>query len=129
MDNTESQTYPQPPEQTSEGDARAQAPMVNSSSMALIVYVLYLAGFLTGITAVIGLILAHVNKGEEQNPMLLSHYRFQIRTFWWGLLWMTLGMITSAIFIGFFVMAFWAIWTIYRCVKGLTRLNRGQPIG
>ena len=61
-------------------------PLVSNPQLALIVYILYLAAYVVGITSVIGVIIAHVQVGTAE-PMLASHYRFQIRTFWIGLLY------------------------------------------
>ena len=58
---------------------------MSNPQLALIVYILYFAAYVTvGITSVIGVIIAHVQVGTAE-PMLASHYRFQIRTFWIGL--------------------------------------------
>src|SRR3546814_13149068 len=51
-----------------------------------IVALFYLASFLTGITALIGLVLAYVWKNEPHEPWATSHYSFPIRSFWYGLL-------------------------------------------
>ncbi len=58
--------------------------------MALSVYILYLIGYLTGFTALVGVIIAHV-KAPSSDEVLRSHYRFQIRTFWIGLLYLLVG--------------------------------------
>src|SRR5205823_9746562 len=63
----------------------AHRPIVSDINLALIVYILYCVGYFTGVTALIGVIIAHV-KVDEADPVLRSHYQFQIRTFWIGLL-------------------------------------------
>ena len=65
-------------------------PLISNPQLALIVYILYLAAYVVGITAVIGVIIAHVQVGTAE-PVLASHYRFQIRTFWIGLLYLVVG--------------------------------------
>ena len=65
-------------------------PLVSNTQLALIVYILYFAAYFVGITAVIGVIIAHVQVGSGE-PMLDSHYRFQIRTFWIGILYLVVG--------------------------------------
>lgn len=112
----------------SEQNASITPPVVNNKSMAMIVYVLYLVGFVTGLTALVGVILAHVNSGSESDPVVRSHFSYQIRTFWWGLLWMIIGCITMFILVGYLVLLGWFVWTVYRCVKGLSALNRGEAI-
>ena len=51
----------------------------------LIVYLLYFAAYIFGITALIGVIIAHI-RFPDATLLLRSHYQFQIRTFWIGLL-------------------------------------------
>ena len=63
---------------------------VSQRGLALTVYILYLIGYLTGFTALVGVIIAHV-KASSADEVLRSHYRFQIRTFWIGLLYLVLG--------------------------------------
>ena len=50
---------------------------------AKLVYILYLVSLLIGITAIVGLIIAYVNR-DDAPGWLQTHYRFQIRTFWIG---------------------------------------------
>ncbi|HEY7761152.1 MAG TPA: hypothetical protein VIA64_17195, partial [Burkholderiales bacterium] len=57
-----------------------------------------------------------------------SHFRWQIRTFWWGLLWSVVGGLTTWILIGFLILAATAIWVIYRIVKGWLSLSEGKPM-
>jgi uncharacterized membrane protein len=102
-------------------------PMVSNTTLALIVYVLYFAGYFTGITAVVGVIVAHVQSGERE-PLLDSHYRFQIYTFWVGLLYIVVGTALSFVLIGFVVLLWWFIWSLVRNVKGILALNEGKPI-
>lgn len=111
--------------------APAAAPVqaVSNQNMAMIIYILYLVGLLVvGLSALVGVILAHVNAGNEQNLVIKSHFSYQIRTFWWGLLWVFLGVLTSFILIGYLVLLGWFIWTLVRCIKGLSALNRQEAI-
>ncbi|GAA0539616.1 MULTISPECIES: hypothetical protein [Rheinheimera] len=102
------------------------APVVNSST-AKLVYILYLVGLVFGITGIIGVIVAYVNK-DDGPEWLQSHYRFQIRTFWMGLLFMIVGGILLVVMIGWLVYLFWIVWLIIRCVKGLKQLELQQPV-
>ncbi|MFT5547678.1 DUF4870 family protein [Rheinheimera aquimaris] len=102
------------------------APVVNSST-AKLVYILYLVGLVFGITGIIGVIVAYVNK-DDGPEWLKSHYRFQIRTFWMGLLFMIVGGILLVVMIGWLVYLFWIVWLIIRCVKGLKQLELQQPV-
>jgi uncharacterized membrane protein len=105
----------------------ARPPMISDYGLALVVYVLYLVGFLTGVSAVIGLIIAWIQI-DRADPVSRTHFRFQIRTFWIGLLYLVVGVITLHIAIGVVVLLWWVVWTALRCVKGLLALNAGEPI-
>ena len=98
-----------------------------STSNAKLVYILYLVGILIGITGIVGVIMAYVNKGDGPDWMD-SHYQFQIRTFWIGLLYMVLGSLLFVFIIGYLIWLFWLIWLIVRCVKGLKQLDKGEAI-
>lgn len=102
-------------------------PMLSDYGLALSVYVLYLLGFFTGLTAVIGLIIASMQVYRAE-PVSRSHFRFQIRTFWIGLLFLVAGVVTVHIGIGAVILVWWGVWTLIRCVKGLLALNAGEPI-
>ncbi|MGA8950377.1 MAG: hypothetical protein WB806_06345 [Xanthobacteraceae bacterium] len=103
-------------------------PMLSDYGLALSVYVLYLLGFFTGLTAVIGLIIASMQV-DRAEPVSRSHFRFQIRTFWIGLLFLVAGVVTVHMGIGAVILVWWGVWTLIRCVKGLLALNAGEPIG
>jgi uncharacterized membrane protein len=112
---------------TMSGSNQTPQPTVSNTTVALIVYVLYFLAYFTGITAVIGVIIAHVQAGGA-DPVLNSHYRFQIRTFWIGLLYLIVGSVLSLILIGWLVLLWWVIWSLVRNVKGVLALNEGRPI-
>ncbi len=104
----------------------------SGENVAKIVYVLYLATFLTGVTALVGVVMAYVYQ-DDAPDWLKTHYRFQIRTFWLGLLFGFVGAVLSVIAVGFLVLAFLAVWLVVRCVKGLKYLGRREaypdPVG
>jgi uncharacterized membrane protein len=94
---------------------------------AKIIYILYLVSLVLGITGLIGLVMAYINKGEAPD-WLKSHYQWQIRTFWMGLLYTVIGLITTSIMIGFLILLLNLVWFIVRCVKGLSALDKQQPL-
>lgn len=100
---------------------------VSQRGVALTVYILYLIGYLTGFTALIGVIIAHV-KAPSSDEVLRSHYRFQIRTFWIGLLYLVIGWLLVYVVIGILVLFWWLIWSVVRIIKGMVVLNDGRPI-
>jgi uncharacterized membrane protein len=104
-----------------------QRPMVSDNTLAVLVYVLYGVGYFTGISALVGVIIAHV-KIDEADPMLRSHYRFQIRTFWIGLLYLVIGVPLCAVLIGVPILFWWFIWSLVRIVKGGLLVAEYKPI-
>jgi uncharacterized membrane protein len=101
-------------------------PTVNTE-YALIVYILYLVAYVVGVTAVVGVIIAHIQVGSA-HPVLASHYRFQIRTFWVGLLYLVVGAILTLVMVGFLIWAWWFILSLVRNIKGPIALNEKRPI-
>jgi uncharacterized membrane protein len=99
----------------------------NVSRNAIIIYVLYLAGFVLGITPLIGLVLAYISQAEAPE-WLQTHYKFQIRTWWIGFLFGVITFILSFVLIGLFLIPVLAIWLIIRCVKGLNAATKQEPI-
>jgi uncharacterized membrane protein len=97
-------------------------------TIATVVYALQAAGFFFGITWIVGVIVDYVKREDALGTWLESHFRWQIRTFWWGLLWGVLGGILVLVLIGWLVLAANAVWIIYRIVKGWLRLAEGREI-
>jgi len=98
-----------------------------STDTAKIIYILYLVGFAAGITALIGLVMAYVNR-DEAPEWLKTHYQFQIRTFWIGLLYGVLAFVLTFVMIGFLIFLFIAVWLIVRVVKGFKYLERREAV-
>jgi len=96
--------------------------------MVHFVYALYAASVLFGLTALIGVIIAYLKRPEAAGTWLESHYEWQIRTFWWGLLFMVIGAATTFVMIGFLIMFAALVWLIYRVVKGWVRLNNARAL-
>ncbi len=99
-----------------------------TKNVALVVYVLYALSFLYGITAIAGVVIAYIKRDDVRGTWLESHFDWQIRTFWWGLLWTVVGVVLALVAVGFLILfAVW-IWAIYRVVKGWLRLNDGRAV-
>ena len=96
--------------------------------LTMVIYALQAASFVIGITALVAVIMNYIKKEEVAGTWLESHFRWQIRTFWFGLLWSIIGFITSFILIGFVVLLVDALWIIYRIVKGWLNLSDNKPM-
>ena len=69
-----------------------------------------------------------MKRDDVVNTLYESHFRWQIRTFWFSLLWSVIGGITTLIVIGIPILGVTLIWYIYRIVKGWLRLSEGKPM-
>jgi uncharacterized membrane protein len=97
------------------------------AGMAKLVYILYLVGIMSAIPSLAGIVVAYVYQPDAPN-WLKSHYQFQIRTFWIGLVFAIAGLALTTIYIGFLVLLFWVIWLTIRCVKGFKLAEDLTPI-
>jgi len=117
MSNANETAPPRPP--LISGDILGNIPQL--------VYLLYFVGFVLHPAALIGVVLAFVNRNEG-TPLERSHYEFQISTFWRGFVMLAVALILAFFVIGWLILVFWMVWTIVRAAKGLSNLSRGQPM-
>jgi uncharacterized membrane protein len=93
-----------------------------------VIYALYACSLITGVTFFVAIVLNYIKRDDVVGTFLESHFRWQIRTFWFSLLWGIVGLITMPILIGFAVWCAQFIWFIYRIAKGWMRLNEDKPM-
>ena len=90
--------------------------------------------FLMGWPSIIAVILNYVKRGEVSGTWLESHFRWQIRTFWFGLLWASLcfGFVFITFGIGLIVvwlpLGILTLWFIYRVARGWMALRDRRPM-
>jgi uncharacterized membrane protein len=97
------------------------------TATAKAVYILYVVGWIIPIIAqIVGVIFAYIHR-EDAAPWLQTHYQFQIRTFWIGLLFFVISVVTSLVYIGWLLLLLTLIWMTVRCAKGLKLLYEGAP--
>jgi len=101
---------------------------INNRSITQVIYGLYAASLISGITMLIAIILNYVKRDDVVNTLYESHFRWQMRTFWGSLLWTIVGGATIPLIIGFAVLGATLVWFIYRIAKGWLRLNEGKPM-
>ncbi len=92
-----------------------------------LIYILYLVGLLIGITPLIGVVLAYLNRGKA-DEICENHYTWIIRTFWIGLLYGFISLLLTFLVVGIFLMIATAVWIVVRCVVGLQKINRNEPL-
>ncbi|MCF6257646.1 MAG: hypothetical protein L3J98_03355 [Gammaproteobacteria bacterium] len=100
----------------------------SQKTIATVVYALQAASFLFGITFIIAVIVNYVKKDDVSGTWLESHFRWQIRTFWFSLLWSITGLIGLFFIVGYFVLLANVVWVIYRIAKGWLCLNDGKEM-
>lgn len=117
-------------------------------SLTILLYILYIiAIFSAGILAVIALIINYVKRGSVKGSIFESHFTWQIRTFWWYLIWNIIAFVPflfllltsdnatafagvavgSVIFCAAVIGLSW-IWIVYRAIKGIMRVNDNLPM-
>jgi uncharacterized membrane protein len=92
--------------------------------------------FIFGWPSIIAVIINYVKRGDARGTWLESHFTWQIRTFWWAMLWailiFLLGLPLTLVVVGFGIWALGyfilGIWAIYRIVMGWTRLNGRRAV-
>jgi uncharacterized membrane protein len=90
--------------------------------------------FLTGWPSLIAVILNYVKRSEARGTWLESHFRWQIRTFWFGLLWVSLCMLFVVVTLGIGILIAWlplavvGLWFIYRIARGWLALMDHRPM-
>lgn len=97
-------------------------------TITIVVYVLQALSFFTAITGLIGLIINYVKRADTHGTWLASHFRWQIRTFWYALLWTVIGLLLVYFIVGFIVLFANMVWVIYRIVRGLLAVIDNKPM-
>ena len=92
------------------------------------VYILQALSFVLMITAFIGVIINYIKDDDVRGSWLESHFRWQKATFWYGLLWTLLGILTTWILVGYAVLGAVGIWLIYRIARGWIYLVDGKEM-
>lgn len=93
---------------------------------AIIAYVLMLAGIFTGVLWIVGGIWAMVKKSEASGSIFEDHYDNIITVFGWGLGLAIIGVLSAIIVVGYFILLGVFIWSLYRVIKGLSRVTSNQ---
>ena len=108
---------------------RTAEQLVSLKTLTMVVYALQVLSVFVGITAIVGVIINYVKREDAAGTLYESHFDWQIRTFWWGLVWSVVGFILLFAFgLGLLVWFVAGIWALYRVIKGFLKLNDNQPV-
>lgn len=91
-------------------------------------------GFVFGLPSLAAVVLNYLKRGEAAGSWLESHFRWQIRTFWFTLLWLVVSFLVMLTVIGIPIAAWVMIpllglWVGYRVLRGWLALGNGRPVG
>lgn len=100
----------------------------SAKTLTTIIYALYAVSLFIGFTMIVAIIINYVKRADVAGTFLESHFRWQIRTFWFGLLWSVVGLVSLLFVVGWVILCANAIWFIYRIVKGFLNLNDNRPM-
>jgi uncharacterized membrane protein len=109
-------------------------PLQSAKNLAWWLYIVHAASLLfsLGAFSFIPLILNYVKREDAANTFVYSHHSWQIRSFWWYLVWMTLGGILFMTFVGipvaFLIWTVAWLWKLYRLIKGIVDLNDNKAM-
>lgn len=88
--------------------------------------------FVFGVPSIIAVVINYVKKREARGTFIESHFRWQIRTFWFALLWCMIGALLFATIVGILLaVVVWfatGIWAIYRIIRGWLALRDRKPM-
>jgi uncharacterized membrane protein len=91
-----------------------------------------IGGFLGSLPSIIAVIINYLKRGSARGSWAASHYRWQIRTFWFALLWLLIGVLLIVTVIGapfgLGLLVVVTLWLIYRVARGWLRLLDKQPM-
>ncbi|MFM9879698.1 MAG: DUF4870 family protein [Burkholderiaceae bacterium] len=108
--------------------AKSAGELAALRQMTLISYLLNAAGFLLGVTWFVAVVLCYIKRDDARGTLYESHLTWQIRTFWWGLVWALAGSATLLLGVGFAVLGIVYLWVIYRVVKGFIYWSDEKPM-
>ncbi|WP_120430794.1 DUF4870 family protein [Acinetobacter baylyi] len=120
----------------------------SNKTLTLVLYILYIAAiFSAGLLAIVALIINYVKRNDVQGTWLASHFTWQIRTFWWYLIWNVIafvpffflfftgdndnlfaGIALSASTFCVVVIGLAWVWIVYRAIRGLIALNDNKAM-
>jgi uncharacterized membrane protein len=93
---------------------------------------LVVTAFLTGWPSIIAVIMNYVKRSEAAGTFLDSHFSWQLRTFWFALLWVVIGWLMIVTIIGAVIgvplLLGVGVWVLYRIARGWINLANRKPM-
>ncbi len=110
------------------GNPTPNVKLENLKQLTLIIYILHCLIFFAGVTGLVGIIMNYLKRDEVIGTIYESHFTWQIHTFWWSVLWFSIGFVTLLLGIGFFICFIAFTWWLYRMIKGVLNWVDGKPM-
>jgi len=99
----------------------------DQKTLVVVCYVLFVLGIVNGLTALVGVIVAHLKRGSAAGTIWHSHYDNMILVFWVALAVFIVGWFLQWVLIGFIVLGVLAVWYLYRTIRGLILASEARP--
>ena len=103
-----------------------------SALMGVISSAAVVTAFLTGWPSILAVILNYAKRSDARDSWLESHLRWQLRTFWFAVLWVSVAVLLFATVVGipfaWIILVATGLWVLYRILRGWLALNDGRPI-
>ncbi|MGH8718622.1 MAG: DUF4870 family protein [Burkholderiales bacterium] len=103
-----------------------------SAVMGIISSTLIVTAFLTGWPSIIAVILNYIKRGDVRGTYLDSHFGWQLRTFWYALLWLVIAGVLVVTIIGipvaWILVVVTGFWVLYRIIRGWIALGNANPM-
>lgn len=103
-----------------------------SALMGILGPAFILTAFLTGWPSIIAVILNYVKRDDVRHTFLDTHFRWQLRTFWFAVLWLVIMSVLMLTIIGIPIAIALGvgvgIWVLYRIIRGWTSLASRRPM-
>jgi len=104
-----------------------------SAIMGVISSAAIVTSFLTGWPSILAVVLNYVKRSDVRGTYLESHFSWQIRTFWYAVLWIVIAAVMVVTIVGipiaWLILVLTGIWVLYRIGRGWLALNDQRPVG
>ena len=103
-----------------------------NKTLTTVIYALYASSILVGVTILVAIVMNYVKRDDVAGTWLESHFRWQIRTFWFTALWLVVyGLLIITIIgipIAWILIAILGLWVGYRVIRGWVALFGERPV-
>lgn len=96
---------------------------LSARKFAMIGWICFLCGILIPLVPIAAVVLGYIGRKDYKGLGYDEHFDALIKTFWVSLILAIVGVLTSIILIGYFVLLGTSIYVIYKAVRGLIKLN------